>query len=46
MTDTVYSTINLFVPNKPFFYPLKTLENPKVFCSSGKRERVHWEQLG
>ena len=48
--------INLFFPNAPFLYPLKTLENLTVFCCfqgvekflmfSGRRERVHWEQLG
>ena len=29
--------INLFVPNSPFLYPLKT---------SGGRERAHWKQMG
>ena len=35
-----------FVPNAPFFYPLKTSENLLGFLIfSGARERVHWEQL-
>lgn len=32
------NSINLFVPNKPFFYPLKKTEN--------RRERVDLEQMG
>ena len=38
---------NPFVPNAPFLYPLKILENLKfsdVF--RGGRERVHWKQMG
>ena len=31
--------VNPFVPNVPFLYPLKTLENRKG------RERVYWEQM-
>ena len=38
---------NLFFPNTPFLYPLKTSENRKVFeCLQGGRERVHREQMG
>ena len=33
--------INPFVPNAPFFYPLKTSEN----MFSGGREGVYWEQM-
>ena len=29
--DTNYRHLNLFVPDAPFLYPLKTLENLKVF---------------
>ena len=32
-----------FVPNAPFFYPLKTSENLMFL---GGRERVHWKQMG
>ena len=40
-------TINPFVPNAPFLYPLKTSENRKVFlCFHGGRERVHWVRMG
>ena len=36
---------NPFVPNAPFFYPLKTSENYTVFwCLQGGRERVHWKK--
>ena len=40
----VNSQFNLFVPNAPFLYNLKTLENLLMF--SGDRERVHWERMG
>ena len=36
-------SINPFISNAPFLYPLKTSENLKT---SGVRERVHWEQIG
>ena len=38
----VYSFLdyfNLFVPNAPFFYPLKTSENRKIFCFQGVEKR-------
>ena len=39
--------IKPFAPNAPFLYPLKTLENQKVFLMfPGRRKRVHWEQMG
>ena len=39
--------INLFVPNAPFSYLLKTSETHKVFSMfSGGREKVYWEQMG
>ena len=38
--------VNSFVLNAPSLYPLKTLENRKVFYFQGGRERVHWEQRG
>ena len=39
-------TINPFVPNAPFLYPLKISENRKVFlCFHGDRERVHWVRM-
>ena len=31
----IYQTINLFVSNAPFIYPLKTSENILVFCFQG-----------
>ena len=37
---------NPFVPNAPFFYPLKTSENRQGFLFSEGRERVHWKQMG
>ena len=40
-------TLNPFIPNAPFLYPLKTSEKPYDFLIfSGARERVHWEQMG
>ena len=39
--------LNLFVPNAPFPYPLKTKKKPQGFLMfSGGRERVHWERMG
>ena len=38
-----HKSINPFVPNASFLYPLKTSEN---LMFSGSREKVHWEQLG
>ena len=35
-------TVNTFVPNAPFIYPLKTSGS---LMFSGGRERVHWEQM-
>ena len=37
--------INPFVPNAPFFYPLKTSENGFLMILGG-REMVDWEQTG
>ena len=31
-TDQMFRFFNLFVPNAPFLYPLKILENLVVFC--------------
>ena len=46
-------SLNLFVSNVPFFYPLKASGNLTVFwyfqgveMFSGGRERVHWERMG
>ena len=39
--------INPLLSNTPFFYPLKTSENFKVFCCFHKgRKRVYWERMG
>ena len=39
-------SINAFVPNAPFLYPLNTPEKPYCFLMfSGGRERVHSEQM-
>ena len=39
-------SINAFVPNAPFLYPLNTPEKPYCFLKfSGGRERVHSEQM-
>ena len=36
LIPTVFCSLNPFVPNAPFFYPLKTSENRKVFwCFQG-----------
>ena len=41
------SLINPFVPNAPFLYPLKTLENLNGFLMfSGGRERMRRERMG
>ena len=48
-TDQMFRFFNLFVPNAPFLYPLKILENLTVLdflMFSGGRERVHWERMG
>ena len=39
----ILSFFNLFVPNEPFLYHLKTSET--LMFSRG-RERVHWERMG
>ena len=39
-----FLSLNPFVSNTPFLYPLKTSENRKVFL--GGRDRMHWEQMG
>ena len=37
--------LNIFVPNAPFFYPLKTSENLKVFlCFRGVEEACMWSE--
>ena len=35
-------TVNTFIPNEPFLYPLKT--SGSLMFSEG-RERVHWKQM-
>ena len=37
-------TVNPFVPDASFLYPLKTSKGFVVF--SGDRKRVHWERMG
>ena len=40
------NSVNPFVPNAPFLYPLKTEKKKGFRMVSGGRERVHWEQMG
>ena len=37
-------SVNRFVLNVPFLYPLKTSENLSFFYLSESRERVHWNE--
>ena len=38
-----YKLVSPFVPNAPFFYPMKTSEIITIFYSFQGTETVHWE---
>ena len=42
----ISSSVNLFLPNIPFLYPLKTSENQRLQIFPGGLKRGHWEEMG
>ena len=47
LAGVIQISINPFVPNAPFLYPLKTSESLTVlWCFQGVEKGLHWERMG